>query len=204
MKLKYAVLSLAVASGVVSSVVQAAGVEPFFGVEASYNLTNPKLERVGSGEISSIEDYEFDKELSPGFYAGVVLSQHHRLKLGYMDKDFGGISVARYYTAYDYIFNLSDRFNLTAGLMAGYDDFGVNDKYSSIVAGGQIGAEYRMRDFSVELGYQVSANDYHSDKYYVSNPDYNGSGVSGVSGSDGFADDNMLYMRFNYYFNGAR
>lgn len=201
MKLKYAVLSLAVASGVVSSVVQAAGVEPFFGVEASYNLTNPKLERVGSGQISGIEDTEFDKELSPGFYAGVVLSQHHRLKLGYMDKDFDGASVARYYTTYDYIFSLSDRFNLTAGVMAGYDDFGVDD---AISAGGQIGAEYRLKDFSVELGYQVSANDYKSHDYDVSNPDFNGDGLHKVSGSDRFADDNMLYMRFNYYFNGAK
>lgn len=204
MKLKYAVLSLTVAAGVVSSVARADGIDPFFGVETSYNLTNPKLERVGSDEISGIEDYEFDKEFSPGFYAGVVLSQHHRLKLGYMDKDFNGISVARYYTAYDYIFNLSDRFNLTAGLMAGYDDFGVNDEYSSVVAGAQVGAEYRVRDFSVELGYQVSANYYESDDYYVSNPGFNGNGLAGVSGSDRFADDNMLYLRLNYYFDDER
>ncbi|USD43847.1 hypothetical protein J4N42_16960 [Vibrio sp. SCSIO 43135] len=204
MKLKYAVLGLAVVSGCVSSMALAGGVEPFFGVEASYNLTNPGIERVGSGTISGVEDTEFDKEISPGFYTGVVLSQHHRLKLGYMDKDFAGISVARYYTAYDYIFGLSDRFNLTAGLMVGYDDSGVEDEYSSIVAGGQVGAEYRMRDFSVELGYQVSANYWESEDRYVSNPDFNGSGLAGVSGSDQFADDNMLYLRLNYYFGGAR
>ena len=203
MKLKYAVWSLVLATGGVSSIVQASGVEPFFGIETSYNLTNPKYETFGAG-IGDREDVVMDKEISPGFYAGAVLSEHHRVKLGYMDKGFGGIDVSRYYTAYDYLFNLSERFNLTAGVMAGYDDFGANDEFSGMAAGAQIGAEYRVREFSVELGYQVSANLYESEEHFVANPDFNGNGFAGSSGTDRFAEDNMLYLRLNYYFNGER
>ena len=183
---------------------QASEVEPFIGIDASYNLTNPKFEsgtpNLGEGDV------EFDKEINPGLYAGVVLSEHHRLKLGFMDKGFAGLDVYRYYTAYDYLYSLSDRLNLTAGVMVGYDDFVDADDYSDMATGLQIGAEYRMRDFSVELGYQLSANLYQSDMEHSHNTNYDennrlpdGSLVS-ESGRGEFADDNMLYLRLNYYF----
>lgn len=100
--------------------------------------------------------------------SGVVLKQHHRIKLGYTFSEFKGSGDNSDYahhntifTQYDYLLSVTTNINLTAGAMAGYQFTTQKDEKAMMdgpVVGAQVGAEYRYQQFGFEVGYHYNVH----------------------------------------------
>ncbi|MGY3571261.1 hypothetical protein [Vibrio paucivorans] len=174
MRLKYAVLSLAVVMGF-TSMAQAAPTDYFWGIDAGYTLSDTgNFKQLGS----SVEDgnaidvysseYSTSGGLALGLYGGLILQDQHKISFGYRadssikevdlgdeDEDSMFSTIHEFYAKYDYLVPITHSLDWTVGATLGYEQSKVgilNPK--GIMYGVQTGLEYRFTNWV--LGTEVA------------------------------------------------
>lgn len=118
-------------------------------------------------------DFSFDHSAIYGLHGGVTLNDHHRLTLAYTHEElsFAGTGITSGLDTikqkYDYVFNLSNNLNLTAGANVGYEMAEDNSNLNGMVYGVQTGIEYNLNHWSFggELGYTLHDAEASSDYF---------------------------------------
>ncbi|MCW8334033.1 outer membrane beta-barrel protein [Vibrio paucivorans] len=163
MKLKYAVLGLAVVMGFASAA-QASQTDYFWGIDAGYTLPdtgNMKFKNVVIDDGVSMDEsgqYSTSGGLALGLYGGVVLNEHHKLSFGYRadssiqnleaseEEDNTLSTIHEFYTRYDYLVPITNALDWTVGGTLGYEQAKVGEvlKPKGFLYGAQTGLEYRF------------------------------------------------------------
>ncbi|KJG29089.1 porin family protein [Photobacterium angustum] len=152
-------LALVISAFAVTSAHAAVKQDYFVGADLGLRLSGAMEAKSALGN----NDTDLDNSAIYGIHGGVTLNDHHRLTLGYTheelafkdDSDSTGLDTVK--AKYDYVFNLTNNFNLTAGANLGYEMAEDNSNLDGMVYGFQAGAEYNLNHwtFGGELGYTL-------------------------------------------------
>ncbi|WP_318509722.1 outer membrane beta-barrel protein [Photobacterium leiognathi] len=153
--------ALIVSSFAMNSAHAAVKLDYFVGADLGLRLSGGMMLK------NTITDHESDNDLDNsaiyGIHGGVTLNDHHRITLGYTheelslkdDSESTGLDTVK--AKYDYVFNLTNNINLTAGANLGYEMAEDNSNLDGMVYGIQTGVEYNLNHWSFggELGYTL-------------------------------------------------